>query len=184
MLSTTVPIIVLFGAAFFFVKYIIDKYNLLYVYPKDYETNQSGAWKWVLYFIIFSIMIYQIVMLGCLVWAETSWPVISTISIFILFGSLICFFCVRKVNPKLRHKMKWRDAMIRDKFSKGNRLNVSPNTGTSSFLTSSDSSIEIPKDIADLLTNAYLHPCEKTTKAKPKIKQSRWDNPFKIDNTH
>lgn len=33
MLNLAVPIILPFGTCFFLSKYIIDKYNLLYVYP-------------------------------------------------------------------------------------------------------------------------------------------------------
>ena len=39
VLSVGMPIILPFGAIFFTIKYFIEKYNLIYVYPAEFDTK-------------------------------------------------------------------------------------------------------------------------------------------------
>jgi hypothetical protein len=40
--SQVAPLITPFGCCFFTVKYFIDKYNILYVYPAEYNFSNGG----------------------------------------------------------------------------------------------------------------------------------------------
>jgi hypothetical protein len=58
-----VPLIAIFELMFFFIKYFIDKYNLSFVYNKEFEGG--GAIKdVVLPFIIFSVILFQVMNVG------------------------------------------------------------------------------------------------------------------------
>jgi hypothetical protein len=59
----TTPLISLFAFFFFTFKYYIDKYNLTFVYTKEFEGG-GVIKKQVLPFMIFSIYIFQLINIG------------------------------------------------------------------------------------------------------------------------
>ena len=55
--SCFVPLIALIGAIYFYLKYLIDKYNLMFVYNKNYESG--GKIRIVVTrFMYFNLLIY------------------------------------------------------------------------------------------------------------------------------
>ena len=63
--SIVSPIIILFGALFFTIKYFVDKYNLVYVYPKLYDSKASLAPR-IITLGYFSLFFQQFIVLGLL----------------------------------------------------------------------------------------------------------------------
>lgn len=63
--STSVPIILPFGAMYFFLKYTIDKYNIVCVYPLEFESHgYLRQTVWI--FMVISIGINQMFLIGFL----------------------------------------------------------------------------------------------------------------------
>ena len=63
LFSISVPIILPFGALFFLLKYWIDKYNIVWVYPLEFESHgYLRQTVWV--FMIISIWIFQMFFIG------------------------------------------------------------------------------------------------------------------------
>lgn len=60
--STSVPLILPFGTLFFGIKYLVDKYNLVYVYPMEFDYHGSIARKSIITYLVFAIFLYQLVM--------------------------------------------------------------------------------------------------------------------------
>jgi hypothetical protein len=58
--STTIPLIVPFGGLFFLIKYYVDKYNLLFVYPVEFESNGNICFI-VIRFVLLSIFFFQFI---------------------------------------------------------------------------------------------------------------------------
>ncbi|KAF8559485.1 DUF221-domain-containing protein [Imleria badia] len=63
--SVVQPLIVIFGAIYFGVAYIVYKYKLLFVFYKPYE-SQGQAWPLTFARLIWGIIIFQIFMIGIL----------------------------------------------------------------------------------------------------------------------
>ncbi|KAG9311311.1 hypothetical protein JVU11DRAFT_8399 [Chiua virens] len=63
--SVVQPLIVIFGAIYFGVAYIVYKYKLLFVFYKPYE-SQGQAWPLTFVRLIWGIIIFQIFMIGIL----------------------------------------------------------------------------------------------------------------------
>jgi hypothetical protein len=63
MFSQVSPIITPFGVAFFGIKYFIDKYNIIYVYPSEY-VGEGRLYKRVVSLQYFCIFFSQLVMFG------------------------------------------------------------------------------------------------------------------------
>lgn len=61
--STTIPLVVPFGCLFFYVKYYFDKYNLLFFYPAEFE-SEGNLGDIVIKFMLFAIFLFQIVLSG------------------------------------------------------------------------------------------------------------------------
>jgi Calcium-dependent channel, 7TM region, putative phosphate len=63
LFSISVPIILPFGALFFLIKYLIDKYNIVCVYPLEFESH-GYLRQTVCVFMIISIWIFQMFFIG------------------------------------------------------------------------------------------------------------------------
>lgn len=61
--STVEPLISVFGLCFFYVKYYVDKYNLSFVYNREFEGGGIIKSK-VIPFIIFGIILFQLMNIG------------------------------------------------------------------------------------------------------------------------
>ena len=61
--SASVPIILPFGFVYFFLKYIIDKYNIVWVYPLEFESH-GYLRQTVCIFMVLSIGINQLFLIG------------------------------------------------------------------------------------------------------------------------
>lgn len=64
--SQVAPLITPFGCLFFTFKYLIDKYNILYVYPNEY-VGQGRLYKRIIKMQYFGIATSQLIMFGILI---------------------------------------------------------------------------------------------------------------------
>ena len=66
--SQVAPLITPFGCFFFTVKYFVDKYNILYVYPTDYNFSNAGRlYHYIIYLQYIGISFSQLCMFGILI---------------------------------------------------------------------------------------------------------------------
>ncbi|ORX63747.1 DUF221-domain-containing protein [Basidiobolus meristosporus CBS 931.73] len=64
--SVMAPLILVFGAAYFSIAYLFQKYNFLYVYFRRFETG-GIFWPVVARRLVFGVFIFQLTMLGVLI---------------------------------------------------------------------------------------------------------------------
>ena len=57
--STIAPLITLLGAICFLFKYYVDKYNMLYVFPFEFESNGITI-NFLLYFTALGILMFDV----------------------------------------------------------------------------------------------------------------------------
>ena len=57
--AVPMPIMSMFGALFFFFKYFIDKYNIIYVYQQDFESDCRMRNDLIVY-LIWGVIIFQL----------------------------------------------------------------------------------------------------------------------------
>ena len=66
MYAAVAPIITLFGGMYFTIKYFIDKYNVLYVFPNEYD-GQGRLHKKIIGLQYFGMAFSQVIMFGIFV---------------------------------------------------------------------------------------------------------------------
>lgn len=99
-----VPLIAIFELFFFFLKYFIDKYNLTFVYNKEFEGG--GIIKnAVIPFLLFSIFIFQILNVGYfyVLTGENGYWIGGMILLAIEIG-LLCYLKARYEKKKGKSK--------------------------------------------------------------------------------
>lgn len=62
LFSTIQPILLPFGCLFFLVKYFVDKYNIVYVYRSNYESDGIIR-KQIVIFMLISVFIFSFIMI-------------------------------------------------------------------------------------------------------------------------
>lgn len=153
--STVVPLVLPLGSIFFYVKYLLDKYNLIYVCPEQFESAGKISRNKPIYYTVFAVIMYQIAML--VVFIVTKDVIMSVIIAAVaIWGFITMIFFIRRVNNKLSHieskKQRKVNIILNPKKNDSNlRLN-------NSFLFEEENHDEL----IDRLKNAYIHPCEKT----------------------
>jgi hypothetical protein len=84
--STTIPLIVPFGCLFFYIKYFVDKYNLLFVYPVEFE-SQGNIGNIVIRFVLLGIFFFQFIISNLfLKLANKSYAIYASLA-YIFFAS-------------------------------------------------------------------------------------------------
>ena len=95
--STTIPLVVPFGCLFFYVKYYFDKYNLLFFYPAEFE-SQGNLGKVVIKFMLFAIFFFQIILSGLFYFLkEVDEESKNWISIFYIVIAVILYFVSKRI---------------------------------------------------------------------------------------
>lgn len=79
-----VPLISLIGSFYFYLKYLIDKYNLMFVYNKDYESG--GKIRMVVTrYMYWNLLIYQLI-------AIFFFSQVFNDQIYLVFGFILIVF--------------------------------------------------------------------------------------------
>lgn len=162
MFSTIVPLILPLGSVFFYIKYLLDKYNIIYVCPDQFESAGKISRNKTLYYSIFAVILYQISMVIVLIITEDVLMYSLLIAASILGTAFIIFIVLRK-NVKLNQVESTKQRKL--SFI----LNPSKKRKYSSSAFEDE---EINDEISDRLKNAYIHPCEKTFHA-PVFKRAK-----------
>lgn len=87
---TIVPLISFFGFTFFFLKYYIDKYNLTFVYNKEFEAGGAIKSK-VIPYILAGIFIFQILNTGFYAFKFSSDYLAGGLSLILIETTFIMF---------------------------------------------------------------------------------------------
>jgi hypothetical protein len=88
--ATVVPLISIFACLFFTFKYFVDKYNLTFVYQKEFEGG-GAIKKKVIPYTLFSTYVFQILNLGYFALKFDKRYLIAGGTILILQSVLLCF---------------------------------------------------------------------------------------------
>ena len=166
MFSTVVPLILPLGSIFFYVKYMLDKYNIIYVCPDQFESAGKISRNKTINYSIFAIILYQISMVVVLVITQDI--IMYTVLILIsVIGTICIVYIVNGKNIRLNQ--------VEDNKQRKISLILNPNTHNSEYSFLRNSFDEVPEDVSDMLKNAYIHPCERTFHA-PVFKRSKNKN--------
>lgn len=94
--SSTIPLVVPFGCLFFYVKYYFDKYNLLFFYPAEFE-SQGNIGKVVIKFMLFAIFFFQVIMSGLFYFMKEIDESAGKISILYIVVAVILYFVSNRI---------------------------------------------------------------------------------------
>lgn len=181
LLSTAVPLLLPFGAIFFLTRFTVDKYNLIYVYPKNYQSYEGKSRHKLPIFLLVAVTLYLFIM-GCIFISSTlHWSSYTIVFTFAVLGAMFILWFLKRPDRRLERKKRSRETILRDSLSVGKRLegSTSRTRSNSSMFSRSSDSIEIPKDVAEKLQSIY-HPCEKmfpTQRTAPR-RRSKKTTPF------
>lgn len=96
--SVVQPLIVIFGAIYFGINYVVYKYKLLFVFYKPYE-SQGQAWPITFIRCIWGIIIYLLFMIGIFTLRQSY--VLSSLLVPLLLGTVIWTWYVEKASRPL-----------------------------------------------------------------------------------
>ena len=96
LFATIVPLIPVFVALYFWIKYLVDKNNLLFLYAKKYESNGTYR-KTVTRFMIFN-MIFYLLAISALLGKMLEQVFIPCIGIFIIIVSCVVYFMSTQIE--------------------------------------------------------------------------------------
>ena len=131
--STSVPIILPFGAMYFFLKYTIDKYNIVWVYPLEFESHgYLRQTVWV--FMVISIGINQLFLIGFLL--SLNKESFKAAAFLIAFTMAFCSWYILSKKPWVPYKQ-----------NKNRNNNVIPK-GSIKVFNKQKYDVEIVEDIA------------------------------------
>ncbi|KAG6888436.1 hypothetical protein C0995_008253 [Termitomyces sp. Mi166 len=91
--SVVQPLIVVFGALYFGIGYVVYKYKLLFVFYKPYE-SQGQAWPITFIRLIWGVVIFQVFMIGIFTLRQSY--IISSLLAPLLIGTLVWSWYVDK----------------------------------------------------------------------------------------
>ncbi|KAH9475924.1 Calcium permeable stress-gated cation channel 1 [Psilocybe cubensis] len=95
--SIVQPLIVIFGAVYFGVGYVVYKYKLLFVFYKPYE-SQGQAWPITYIRLIWGLVIYLLFMIGIFTLRHSY--ILSTLLLPLLAYTLLCgWYTHRRLRP-------------------------------------------------------------------------------------
>ena len=176
--STHIPLITPFGALFFYIKYYIDKYNLLFLYPAEFESH-GNVTEMIIKFELIGIFFFQFIISNTFIkiFRDKDYAIYATllyiiVSVFIFYGMKQLFIAnendLEEQNflEKIISKIKLNKILFNN-----NELNIDKqaslvreNSYVSYFGDEGDSNME---KIYNSMINAYVHPAEKNQTVNP-----------------
>ena len=176
--STHIPLITPFGALFFYIKYYIDKYNLLFLYPAEFESH-GNVTEMIIKFELIGIFFFQFIISNTFIkiFRDKDYAIYATllyiiVSVFIFYGMKQLFIAnendLEEQNflEKLISKIKLNRVLFND-----NQLNIDKqaslvreNSYISYFGDENDANME---KVYNSMINAYVHPAEKNQTVNP-----------------
>jgi hypothetical protein len=176
--STTIPLITPFGALFFYIKYYIDKYNLLFLYPAEFESH-GNVTEMIIKFELIGIFFFQFIISNTFIkiFRDKDYAIYATllyiiVSVFIFYGMKQLFIAnendLEEQNflEKIISKIKLNKVLFND-----NAINIDKRSSLvrdSSYASSlgeeQDTNME---KLYNTMINAYVHPAEKNQTVNP-----------------
>lgn len=98
--STIVPLVLPLGCVFFYVKYVLDKYNLIYVCPEQFESAGKVSRSKPIIYSIVAVVLYQIAMVVVFIITNDKIMCIALMSVS-LVGLGFIVYVTKKENSKL-----------------------------------------------------------------------------------
>ena len=174
--STTIPLITPFGALFFYIKYYIDKYNLLFLYPAEFESH-GNVTEMIIKFELIGIFFFQFIISNTFIkiFRDKDYAIYATLlyiilSVFIFYGMKQLFIAN---ESDLEEQNLIEKFMSKIKLNKILFNNNSLHIDKQAFLARESSSASYfgeDKDSEQLynsMINAYVHPAEKNQTVNP-----------------
>ena len=96
LFATIVPLIPVFVSLYFWIKYLVDKNNLLFLYAKKYESNGTYR-KTVTRFMIFN-MIFYLLAISALLGKMLEEVLIFYIGIFFIIISCVVYIMTTQID--------------------------------------------------------------------------------------
>jgi len=164
--STIAPLVLPMGAILFYLKYMLDKYNLLYVCPEQFESAGKISRSKPIYYVIFSLVLYHTAMIIVFV-VVNNYIMYSLLGLVAIVGFLFSLWIIKKKNVKLN--------MVESKKQKTVSFILNPQKNDTEAMIRSRVFFdeENHEDIIERLKNSYIHPCEKTFHAPIFKRRSR-----------
>ena len=163
--STVVPLVLPFGALFFYIKYLFDKFNLIYVCPEQFESAGKISRNKPIVYSIIALVLYQITM--AVVFIITNDYVKYIILIIASFlGLFWIIYVIQRENSKLN--------LIDGKKQKKVSIILNPKSKECkpyTYHTNVSFDDENQDEIIERVRNAYIHPWENNFHA-PVFKKS------------
>ena len=176
--STTIPLITPFGALFFYIKYYIDKYNLLFLYPAEFESH-GNVTEMIIKFELIGIFFFQFIISNTFIkiFRDKDYAIYATLlyiilSVFIFYGMKQLFIAneneleEQNLIEKFMSKIKLNKILFNN-----NSLNVDKqaflareSNNASYFGEDGESNLE---KLYNSMINAYVHPAEKNQTVNP-----------------
>ena len=173
--STTIPLITPFGALFFYIKYYIDKYNLLFLYPAEFE-SYGNVTDMIIKFELIGIFFFQFIISNTFIkiFKDKDYAIYATLlyiifSVFIYYGMKQLFISneseLEEPNliEKFMSKIKLNKILFNDNSLKQTFL-ARESSYVSTFGDENDSNLE---KLYNSMINSYVHPAEKNQTVNP-----------------
>ena len=176
--STTIPLITIFGALFFYIKYYIDKYNLLFLYPAEFESH-GNVTEMIIKFELIGIFFFQFIISNTFIkiFRDKDYAIYASLlyiifSVFIFYGTKQLFIAnendleEQNLIEKFFSKIKLNKILFNN-----NSLNIDKQA----FLARESSYVSYMGEDGDSnldklynsMINAYVHPAEKNQTVNP-----------------
>ena len=176
--SNTIPLITHFGVLFFFIKYYIDKYNLLFLYPAEFESH-GNVTEMIIKFELIGIFFFQFIISNTFIkiFRDKDYAIYATLlyiilSVFIFYGMKQLFIAneneleEQNLIEKFMSKIKLNKILFNN-----NSLNIDKQaflareSNNPSYL-GDDGESNLEK-LYNSMINAYVHPAEKNQTVNP-----------------
>lgn len=154
--STVVPLVLPLGSVFFYVKYLLDKYNLIYVCPEQFESAGKISRNKPIVYSIIAVVMYQAAMVVTFIITRDI-LMYSILIIVSAVGLVLIIYVIKKENSKLN--------LIESKKQKKISYILNPKNKETEYKYHTNvlfDEEDNQDEIIDRLKNAYIHPCEKT----------------------
>ena len=175
--STTIPLITPFGALFFYIKYYIDKYNLLFLYPAEFESH-GNVTEMIIKFELIGIFFFQFIISNTFIkiFRDKDYAIYATLlyiifSVFIFYGMKQLFITneseseEQNLIEKFFSKIKLNKILFND-----NSLHIDKQAflaRESSYVSNLGDDQDNLEKLYNSMINAYVHPAEKNQTVNP-----------------
>lgn len=170
--STTIPLIAPFGCLFFFIKYFVDKYNLLFVYPVEFESHGNIGFV-VIKFVLLGIFFFQFIISNLfLKLTDKNYALFASIVYIII--AIFTYFISKKIFIVNKFEREDNNSVFEAIINKTADTLLNASNGFTqlriSLMQETPQPACLKKDkgtFTKLIKQAYIHPAEKDITNNP-----------------